>query len=149
MKVILQQDVKGQGKKGQMVNVSDGYARNFLFPKKLAIPATTGNVNVLKQQEKARLAQIEAEKAKAREIVEKLKGCVVKISARAGASGKLFGSITSKEISENLAAQHDITIEKQSIVLPEPIKAFGTFEVKCKLGYEISGMINVVVAEQK
>lgn len=149
MKVILQQDVKGQGKKGQLVNVSDGYARNFLFPKKLAVPATSANVNVMKQQEKARLAQIEAEKAEAAATVEKLKGCVVKVPARAGASGKLFGSITSKEIAENLAAQNGINIEKHNIVLPEPIKAFGTYEVKCKLGYEINGTINVVVAEEK
>jgi len=149
MKVILQQDVKGQGKKGQLITVSDGYARNFLFPKKLAIEATQSNLNVLKQQEKARLQQIEAEKAAARETVEKLKGCVVKISARAGASGKLFGSITNKEIAENLAAQQNIKIEKQNIVMSEPIKAFGTYEVKCKMGYEINGIINVVVAEQK
>ena len=149
MQVILQQDVKGKGKKGQMVNVSDGYARNFLFPKQLAVPATASNVSVMKKQEKARLAQIEAEKAQARENAEKLKACIVKIPARAGASGKLFGSITSKEISESLREQNGIVIEKQSIVLPEPIKAFGTYEVKCKMGYEISGTINVVVTEQK
>ena len=105
MKVILQQDVKGQGKKGQMVEVSDGYARNFLLPKKLAVAATAENVNTMRQQEKARLAQEAAERAAAMEIVEKLKGCMVKIPAKAGNGGKLFGSVTSKEVSEALKAQ--------------------------------------------
>lgn len=149
MKVILQQDVKGHGKKGEMVDVSDGYARNFLLPRKLAITATTDNINTMKLQEKARLAQIEREKEEAREIVKKLEGCMVKISAKAGDSGKLFGSVTAKEISEALEKQFSISIEKNKVVLSDPIKAFGTYEVKCKLGHEISGKINVVVAEEK
>ena len=147
MKVILQQDVKGQGKKGQMVEVSDGYARNFLLPKKLAVTATAENVNTMRQQEKARLAQEAAERAAAMEIVEQLKGCMVKISAKAGNGGKLFGSVTSKEVSEALKAQFGVDIAKAKIVLPEPIKSFGTYQLKCKLGYEISGTVNVVVSE--
>ena len=149
MKVILQQDVKGKGKKGQMVDVSDGYARNFLLPKKLAVAATTDNMNTMKLQEKARLAQIEREKEEARAVAAKLESCVVKVPARAGENGKLFGSITSKEIAEALAQQYDIVIEKQKIVQSDPIKSFGTFEIKCKLGYEITGKINVVVTEIK
>ena len=149
MKVILLQDVKGKGKKGQLINVSDGYARNFLLPKKLAVEATADNLNTMKLQEKARLAQIEREKEEARQIAAKLEGCTAKVSARAGENGKLFGSVTSKEIAEALEAQAGLSIEKNKIVLPDPIKSFGTFEIKCKLGYEISGTIHVVVAEQK
>ena len=149
MKVILQQDVKGQGKKGQMIDVSDGYARNFLLPKKLAISATADNINTMKLQEKARLAQIEREKDEAREIAKKLESCTVKVPARAGENGKLFGSITSKEIAEALTAQYGIAIEKQKIIQSDPIKAFGAYEVKCKLGYEITGKINVIVTEIK
>jgi len=148
MKVILQQDVKGQGKKGQMVNVSDGYARNFLFPRKLAVAATADNLNTMRLQEQARLAQIEREKAEARANAERLEALVVKIPARAGTGGRLFGSVTSKEISDALEAQHGIVIEKQKIVLTEPIKGFGTYGVKCRLGHEISGTINVVVVEE-
>lgn len=147
MKVILQQDVKGQGKKGQLIDVSDGYARNFLLPRKLAVTATAENLNTMKQQEKARAAQMAAEKAAAEAAAERLKGCVVKIPAKAGNGGRLFGSVTSKEISDGLKTQCDMDIAKAKIVLPEPIKAFGTYQVKCKLGYEISGTINVVVTE--
>ena len=147
MKVILQQDVKGQGKKGQLIDISDGYARNFLLPRKLAVAATPENLNTMKQQEKARLAQEAAEKAAATELSEKLKGCLVKIPAKAGAGGKLFGSVTTKEISEALKAQFGFDIAKSKIVLDEPIKAFGTYELKCKLGYEITGAVNVLVCE--
>ena len=149
MKVILQQDVRDHGKKGQMVEVSDGYARNFLFPRKLAIPATADNINTMKQREKDRLKQIEEEKAAAAATAEKLQGCVVKVSAKAGDNGKLFGSVTAKEISDALESQYGITVEKNRIVIAEPIKSFGTYEVKCKLGYEISGVINVVISESK
>lgn len=149
MKVILQQDVKGQGKKGQMIEASDGYARNFLIPKKLAVPATADNLNTMRLQEKAKQAQIEREKEEAREIVKKLESCVVKIASKAGAGGKLFGSVTTKEISDALKEQFDINIEKQKIVQPEPIKAFGSYEVKCRMGYEITGTINVMVVEAK
>ena len=147
MKVILQQDVKGQGKKGELKEVSDGYARNFLFPKKLAVEATADNINTMKLQEKAKQAQIAKEKAEAKENAEKLKECTVKISAKAGSNGKLFGAVTSKEISDALAAQFNIEIEKNKIVQAEPIKTFGSFEVKVKLGHEISATLKVMVVE--
>ena len=148
MKVILQQDVRGQGKKGQLIEVSNGYARNFLFPKKLAVEATADNINAMKLKEKARLAQIEKEKEEAAETAKKLEGCTVKILAKAGTGGKLFGSVTTKEISEALQQQCGINIEKNKLV-HDPIKSFGTFEVKCKLGYDISGTLKVVVGEQQ
>ena len=147
MKVILQQDVKGQGKKGELKEVSDGYARNFLFPKKLAVEATADNINTMKLQEKAKQAQIAKEKAEAKENAEKLKECTVKISAKAGSNGKLFGAVTSKEIADALAAQFNIEIEKNKIVQPEPIKTYGSFEVKVKLGHEISATLKVMVVE--
>ena len=147
MKVILLQDVKGQGKKGQLIEASDGYARNFLLPRKLAVPATAENINTMQQQEKAKRAQEAAERAAALEVAEKLKGCSVKISAKAGQGGRLFGSVTSKEISDALKAQFGMDIAKTKIVLPDPIKAFGGYQIKCKLGYEVSGVINVTVVE--
>ena len=149
MKVILQQDVKGQGKKGQLVNVSDGYARNFLLPKKLAVIATAENVNTMKQQEKARKAQEAAEKAEAEALSEKLKGLTVKVAAKAGEGGRLFGAVTAKEISEQLKAQHDMELDSKKLVLAEPIKTFGSFEVKAKLGFEITGTVYVLVCEEK
>ena len=148
MKVILQQDVKGQGKKGELVNVSDGYARNYLLPRKLAVTATEENVTVMKQQEKARLKKLETDKAAARETAERLQGLVVKIHARSGGTGgKLFGAVTSKEISEALHGQFGVEIEKNKIIQDEHIKTFGPHEVKCKLGFEITGVINVLVVE--
>ena len=147
MKVILQQDVKGQGKKGQLIEASDGYARNFLLPRKLAVAATAENINTMQQQEKAKRAQEAAERSAALEMAEKLKGCTVKVSAKAGNGGRLFGSVTSKEISDALKDQYGIDIAKTKIVLPEPIKAFGGYQLKCKLGYEISGTINITVVE--
>ena len=140
MKVILQQDVKGQGKKGQMVEVSDGYGRNFLLPRKLAVEATADNLNTMKLQEKARKAEEARQKAAAEETAEKLKGLMVKIHAKTGKDGRLFGAITSKEISDAL---------KQKIVQEDPIRSCGGYQVKCKLGFEISGIINVMVAEEK
>ena len=149
MKVILQQDVKGQGKKGQMVEVSDGYGRNFLLPRKLAVEATAENINTMKMQDKAKAARMAEEKAAAEAAAERLKGCQVKIKAKAGQGGRLFGSITSKEISEELKAQHGIDVNKSKIILSEPIKSFGSFEVKCKLGSEVTGTIYVLAAEGK
>lgn len=149
MKVILQQDVKGQGKKGQTIEVSDGYARNFLLPKKLAVAATADNMNAMQIKERARLAQLERDKEAARETAKKLEGVSVTIAAKAGNGGKLFGAVTSKEIADALSAQHGITVEKNKIVQSDPIKTFGTFEVKCKLGFEISGSFKVVVTEAK
>jgi len=148
MKVILQQDIKGQGKKGQLVEVADGYARNYLLPRKLAVTATTENVSVMKQQERTRLRKLEADKAKAAAVAEKLESVLVKIKARSGgAGGKLFGAVTSKEISEALLEQHGVELEKNRIVQEENIKSFGTYEVKCKLGFEITGVIHLLVVE--
>lgn len=149
MKVILQQDVRGQGKKGQMIEVAEGYARNFLLPRKLAVPATADAVNTMKLKEKAKKAEDARLKAEAEAIVEKLKNSPVKVTARAGANGKLFGAVTSKEVSDALQAQHGIELAKQKIVLDEPIKAYGNYELKAKLGYEVSGTVYVMVVEEK
>lgn len=149
MKVIFNVDVKGQGKKGELKEVSEGYGRNYLLPRKLAIEATTDNLNALRLKEKARAAAIAAEKEKAMENARRLESVLVKIPARAGAGGKLFGAVTSQEISEALKAQFGIEIEKQKIVQAEPIKTFGSYEVKCKFGYEINGVIHVMVTEEK
>ena len=131
------------------MNVSDGYARNFLLPKKLAVPANADNMNKMIMQDKAKKAQMEAEKAEAQVTAEKLKELMVKIPAKAGAGGRLFGAVTSKEISEALQAQFGLNIAKSKIVQDEPIKSFGTYQLKCKLGYEITGTVNVVVTEEK
>ena len=147
MKVILLQDVKGQGKKGQLVNASDGYARNFLLPRKLAMEATAENLNTMKMQEKARKAQEAAEKAEAEATAKQLKELTVKIAAKAGEGGRLFGAVTNKEISDALAQQHSINIAKAKLVLDEPIKACGGYEVKAKLGYEVVGTVKVLVVE--
>jgi len=147
MQVILQQDVKGQGKKGQLVNVSDGYARNFLLPKKLAVIATPENLNAMRQQDKAKKAQMAAEKAEAEATAKKLESLMTKISAKAGEGGRLFGAVTAKEVSEALAAQHGITINKAKLVLDEPIKACGGYQIKAKLGYEVVGTVHVMVVE--
>ena len=147
MKVIFHEDVKGQGKKGELKEVSDGYARNYLLPRKLASEATADNINALKLKEKAKAAQIAKEKAQAEENAKKLGGVQVIIKAKAGNAGKLFGAVTSQEISDALKAQFDIDIEKNKIVQAEPIKTFGSFSVKAKLGCEVSGTIHVLVVE--
>ena len=149
MKVILQQDVKGQGKKGQMVEVSEGYARNFLLPRKLAIAATTDAINTMNLKEKARKAEEARQKAEAEATVEKLKECMVKLTAKAGNGGRLFGAVTTKGISEGLKAQFNIDIPKQKLVLDEPIKAFGSYQIKAKLGFEVVGTVYVSVFEEK
>ena len=149
MKVILQQDVRGQGKKGQMIEVAEGYARNFLLPRKLAVPATADAMNTMRLQEKAKRAEEARQKAEAQAMAEKLKGVVVKLTAKAGANGKLFGAVTSKEVSDALQSQHGIELAKNKIVMDEPIKAYGSYELRAKLGFEISGTIYVIVAEEK
>ena len=149
MKVILQQDVKGQGKKGQMVEVSEGYARNFLLPRKIAVPATPDAINTMNLKEKAKKAEEQRQKALAEETAEKLKECMVKLTARAGSGGKLFGAVTTKEISEGLQKQYGIDVPKQKLVLEDPIKAFGSYQVKAKLGFEVSGTVYVSVFEEK
>ena len=148
MKVIFNTDVKGQGKKGEMKEVSIGYARNYLIPRGLASEATTDNINALKLKEKAKAAQMAREKAEAEENAKKLEGIQVIIRAKAGSSGKLFGAVTSQEISDALKEQHGIDIEKNKIVQADPIKTFGSYQVKAKLGYEVSGNINLLVVEE-
>lgn len=146
MKVVLLQDVKGQGKKDEIINVSDGYARNFLLPRKLAVEADSNILNEIKNKEAARLRKIELEKQSARELAEKLQGILVKIKTQAGASdSKFYGSITTKDIAEALAAQFGIDIDKRKIVLGEQIKAFGTYTADVKLYPEIAGKLNILV----
>ncbi|BAL00896.1 50S ribosomal protein L9 [Oscillibacter valericigenes Sjm18-20] len=149
MKVILMQDVKGQGKKGQMVEVSEGYARNFLLPRKLAAAATADAINTMNLKEKARRAEEQRQKAEAEATVEKLKECMVKVTAKAGSGGRLFGSVTTKEISEGLMKQYNVDIPKQKLVLEDPIKAFGSYQIKAKLGFEVTGTVYVSVYEEK
>ena len=149
MKVILKQDVRGKGKKGQMIEVAEGYARNFLLPRGLATLATTDAVNTMRLQEKAK-ARAEAEaKAAAMETVEKLKNCQVKIAAKGGDGGRLFGAVTTKEIAAALKEQYGMEIDSKKLVLDEPIKSFGAYQVKAKMGYEISGTVYVMVTEAK
>ena len=147
MKVIFNVDVQGQGKKGEMKEVSDGYARNYLLPRKLASEATADNINTMKLKEKAKAALIAKEKAEAEENAKRLSAITVTIRAKAGGAGKLFGSVTSQEISDALREQHGINIEKNKIVQAEPIKTFGSYTVKAKLGYEISANVSVLVIE--
>lgn len=149
MKVILLQDVKGQGKKGQMVEVSEGYARNFLLPRKLAAAATADAINTMNLKEKARRAEEQRQKAEAEATAEKLKECMVKITAKAGSGGRLFGAVTTKEISEGLMKQYHVDVPKQKLVLEDPIKAFGSYQVKAKLGFEVTGTVFVSVYEEK
>lgn len=148
MKVIFQQDVRGQAKKGEMKEVSDGYARNYLIPRNLAVEANADNMNVLALKEKARKAQEARERALARENAEKLEGVITTIRAKAGASGKLFGAVTSQEIVDALKEQHGIEIEKNKLVVSEPIKSYGSYAVRVKFGYGIDGTVNVLVVEQ-
>ena len=148
MKVILTQDVRGQGKKGQLIDAAEGYARNFLLPRKLAVLATADAINTMNLKEKARRAEEAANRQAAVEMGGKLKNVTVKLTAKGGKEGKLFGAITSKEISEGLASQFQLDVPKQKIVLDEPIKAFGTYEVKAKLGYEVSARFSVSVSEE-
>lgn len=145
MKVVLLQDVKGKGKKDEIVNVSDGYARNFLFPRKLAAEADAKVLNDIRNKEAAKNRRIELEKQAARETAEKLQALLVKVSIQSGADGKLYGSVGTKDIAEALAAQHGIEIDKRKIVLDSPIKAYGTYTVDVKLYPEISGKLNVLV----
>ena len=147
MKVILLQDIRGKGKKGQMIEASDGYARNYLLPRKMAIEATADNINTMKMNDKAKAEQAAREKAQAQEFAEKLKEITVELHAKAGSGGRLFGAITSAEVSDALKQQHGITIDKKKIVQDEPIKSYGTFSMKAKLGYEITATISVHVSE--
>ena len=147
MKVILLQDIKSLGKRGELVEASDGYARNYLLPRNLATQATADNLNALKIKEKAAAAKAAKEKALAEENAKKLEGVQVIIRAKAGSSGKLFGAVTSAEIAEALKEQFGIDIEKNKIVQGDPIKTYGSYTVKAKLGYEVSGNVNLLVVE--
>ena len=147
MKVILTQDVKGQGKKGELINVSDGYARNFLFPKNLAMEANAKNLSEMKNAETKKRLQEEKELAQAKEIVAKLEGCMVKIQRTCGADEKLYGSVSSKDIADALAQQFGVEIDKRKIVLDDPIKAYGSYTVNVKLHHVVLGKINFVVTQ--
>lgn len=147
MKLILLQDVKGQGKKNDVIEVSDGYGKNFLLPRKLAKPADAQSLNDVKVKEEARLYRIETEKKEARALAEKLEGILIKIPASCGADGRLYGSVTAKDISERLAADFGIEIDKRKITLRDPIKAYGKFALEVRLYPEITGTVNVLVCE--
>ena len=147
MKVILLQDVKAQGKKGQMITVSDGYARNFLLPRKLAVEATTDALNSKKNADEAAAFHAAEDKKAALALKEKLASTPVKIKAKAGSVGRLFGSVTTKEIAEALKAQHGVDLPKTRLELGEPIKSFGTYRVKAKLYTEVVGEVIVQVEE--
>ena len=147
MQVILTADVKGQGKKDQIINVSDGYARNFLFPKKLAIPADKKAIADVKNREASRQHKIDTERAEAQAVAEKLSGVLVKIKMGAGADGRLYGSVTAKDVAESLEKDHKIVIDRRKIVINEPIKAYGSYTLDVKLYTEVTGKINVLVCQ--
>ena len=148
MKVVLLQDVKAQGKKDQIIEVSDGYARNFLFPKKLAVPADAKVVNDIKSKQSSAKHREEVERENARDLAKKLSETTVKLTAEAGADGRFYGAITSKDIAEALKAQAGIEADKRKILLDSPIKAFGTYKIELKLYADISGKFNVTVTEK-
>ena len=148
MKVILTQDVRGKGKRGQMIEVSDGYARNFLLPKKLAQEATADNVNTMRMNDKATQERQAKERAEALEISKKLKDMTVVVKAKGGGAGRLFGSVTTQEIADALKAQHGVEIDKRKIELAEPVRAVGQTTVTLKLAAGVSArMILNVTAE--
>ena len=147
MKVNLLQDVKGKGKKGQMLEVSDGYARNFMLPRKIAVEATADAVNTMRMNDKATQERIAREKAEAMEISKKLRDLTVVVTAKGGGSGRLFGSVTNQEIADALKEKSGISLDKRKIVMAEPIKNVGTYTVTCKLGYEITAPLTVKIEE--
>ena len=146
MKVILLQDVKGKGKKGQMIEVSDGYARNFMLPKKMAIEATADAINTMKMNDKATQERIAREKAEAMEISKKLRAMTLVVKAKGGGAGRLFGAVTNAEIAAALEKQ-GVKLDKRKIVLNETIKNVGTYTATCKLGYEINAPLTVKIEE--
>ena len=147
MKVILTQDVKGKGKKGQMIEVSDGYARNFMLPRKLAVEATPDAVNTMRMNDKATAERIAREKAEAMDTSKKLRELTVVVKAKGGGAGRLFGSITNQEIADSLKNQTGIALDKRKILIADPIKNVGTYTVTCKLGYEITAPLTVKIEE--
>ena len=148
MKVILLADVKGQGKNNDVIEVSDGYAKNFLIPRKLAKSADAQSLNDVKVREEARLYRIATEKKEAQELAKRLETLVVKIPASSGADGRLYGSITAKDIAERLEADHKISVDKRKLVLADNIKAYGKYEVEVKLYPEVVGKVYVLVCEK-
>ena len=146
MKVILLQDVKGKGKKGQILEVSDGYARNFMLPKKMAIEATADAINTVKMNDKATQERIAREKAEALATSKKLREMTVTVTAKGGGNGRLFGSVTNQEIADALA-KAGIKLDKRKIVISDTIKNVGTYTVTCKLGYEITAPLTVKIEE--
>lgn len=147
MKVILLQDVKGKGKKGQMLEVSDGYARNFMLPKKLAIEATPDAINTMRMNDKATQERIAKEKAAALELSKQLREMTLVVTAKGGGAGRLFGSVTNQEIADALKAKTGIVLDKRKIVIADTIKSVGTYTVTCKLGYEINAPLTVKIEE--
>ena len=147
MKVILMQDVKGKGKKGQMIEVSDGYARNYMLPRKLAVEATADAVNTMRMNDKAAAEKAARERAEALEISKKLREMTLVVTAKGGGAGRLFGSVTNQEIADSLKAKTGINLDKRKIVIAEPIKSVGTYTVQCKLGYEITAPLSVKIEE--
>lgn len=148
MKVILLADVKGQGKKNQVIDVSDGYAKNFLIPRKLAKVADSQSLNDVRLKEEAKRFHIETERKEAQALAEQLKAILVKIPASSGADGRLYGSVTSKDVVEHLQADHKIAIDKRKLVMGDPIKAYGKYEIEVKLYPEVVGKIFVLVCEK-
>ncbi len=147
MKVILLQDVKGKGKKGQMLEVSDGYARNFMLPRKIAIEATPDAINTMRMNDKATQERIAKEKAEAMAVSKQLREMTVTVTAKGGGAGRLFGSVTNQEIADALEKQSGIKLDKRKIAIAEPIKSVGTYTVTCKLGYEITAPLTVKIEE--
>ena len=147
MKVILLQDVKGKGKKGQMLEVSDGYARNFMLPKKIAIEATPDAINTMRMNDKATQERIAKEKAEALALSKQLRELTLVVKAKGGGAGRLFGSVTNQEIADALKAKTGITLDKRKIVISDTIKSVGTYTVNCKLGYEITAPLTVKIEE--
>ena len=147
MKVILLQDVKGKGKKGQLLEVSDCYARNCMLPRKIAIEATADAVNTMRMNDKATQERIAREKAEAMETAKKLRELTVTVTAKGGGNGRLFGSVTNQEIADALKAKAGIVLDKRKIVIADAIKNVGTYTVTCKLGYEISAPLTVRIEE--
>jgi large subunit ribosomal protein L9 len=149
MKVILLQDVKAQGKKGEILNVSDGYARNFLFPKKLAVEATAQAINEAKNKESSKQYKVETEKAQAKELAEKINGLMLYIAVPCGSDQKLYGSVTSKEIAEKLQQTSGITIDKRKIMLEKPIKNYGIYTLDVKLYTDVIAKLKLEVHNVK
>ena len=148
MTVILQQDIRGKGKRGQMIEVSDGYARNYMLPRKMAIEATPDNVNTMRMTDRANAEKRQREREEAFALSNRLKDMTVVVKAKGGGAGRLFGSVTTQEIADALKQTYDITLDKRKIVLDEQIKTVGLYTVRCKLGYEITADLKIKIEEK-